>query len=144
MGFLIDTNVLSELRKPRCEPRLRLWFSAAAPEDLFLSVLVFGEIRHGAELSRRKDPVQAASLDVWIAKVEAAYSGRILPVTREIADRWGRLGVPDKVPAVDGLLAATALFYGLTLVTRNTKDVVRTGAMLFNPFEPPAIGQSGS
>jgi toxin FitB len=139
MGYLIDTNALSELRKPHCEPRLKLWFAAAAPEDLFLSVLVLGEIRHGAEACRRKDPVQAASLDAWITKVETDYTGRILPVTREIADYWGRLGVPDKVPVIDGLLAATALFHRLTLVTRNTRDVVRTGAALFNPFEPAAM-----
>jgi predicted nucleic acid-binding protein len=102
--------------------------------ELYLSVLVVGELRQGVERIRRRDPDQAEKLDRWLLALTARYSPRILAVEVEIAELWGHLNVPDPLPAVDGLLAATAIIHDLTLVTRNTADVERTGVRLFNPF----------
>lgn len=137
MGYLIDTNVLSEIRKgERANAGVREWFAEASDEDLFVSVLVFGEIRRGIEAIRRRDLVSAAYLDQWFATVQARSTGRVLVVTPGIADRWGRLNIPDPLRVIDSLLAATALEHDLTLVTRNIKDVKRTGVSLLNPFSP--------
>jgi len=137
MGYLIDTNVLSEIRKGRrANAGVREWFAEANDDDLFVSVLTIGEIRRGIEGIRHRDPVSATYLDKWFATVQARSTGRVLLVTPDIADRWGRLNVPDPLPVIDSLLAATALEYGLTLVTRNIKDVKRTGVSLLNPFSP--------
>jgi predicted nucleic acid-binding protein len=100
-----------------------------------MSVLTVGEIRRGIERLRRRDPAQANMFDEWLGGLLEEFAERLLLVTAEIADAWGRLGVPDPVPTVDGLLAATARVSGLTLVTRNTADLVRTGVQLLNPFE---------
>ena len=83
---------------------------------------------------RRRDPDSAASLDSWLARLSEAHRDRILPIDRAIAEEWGRLSVPDPLPVIDGLLAATARVLGLTLVTRNVNDVESTGVALFNPF----------
>lgn len=137
MGLLIDTNVLSELRKKRGpHPNVAAWFASVNESDIYLSVLVIGEIRRGIENIRRRDAIAAQALDAWLTQLEAGYGARILPVTRDIAERWGRLSSPDVLPVVDGLLAATALVHGHTLVTRNTQDVARTGVPVLNPFEP--------
>jgi toxin FitB len=101
---------------------------------LFLSVLVAGELRQGVERLRLRDATAAASLDRWCGALIDGYADRLLPVDARIADLWGRLNVPDPIAAVDGLLAATAIVHGLTLVTRNMKHVARTGVMLHNPF----------
>ncbi|MBI2355135.1 MAG: type II toxin-antitoxin system VapC family toxin [Deltaproteobacteria bacterium] len=136
MGFLIDTNVLSELRKgARMDANVRLWFDSIASEDIHISTLVLGEIRHGIELMRRRDEIGAERLENWLFSVRGEAGDRILPVTAEIADCWGRMGIPDPISVIDGLLAATALHHNLTLVTRNVRDVMRTGAVLLNPFE---------
>jgi predicted nucleic acid-binding protein len=133
---LIDTNVLSELRKgDRCDLRVRDWYASISEADIFVSVIVLGEIRRGAELLRRRDPFAAASLTTWLAALRASLADRLLPISDEIADCWGRLGVPDALPVADGLLAATALVHDLVLVTRNTRDVQRSGARLLNPFD---------
>jgi len=136
MGHLIDTNILSELRKGvRCDPRVRNWYACISESDIYISVIVLGEIRRGSELLRRRDPVAAASLDAWLFALRASLGDRLLPVSDEVADRWGRLGIPDSLPVADGLLAATALVHDLVLVTRNTRDVERSGVRLLNPFE---------
>lgn len=135
MSYLLDTNVLSELRKgERANRGVLSWFAEAEDEELFTSVLVLGELRRGVESLRRRDSVAALSLDQWLARLAEQFSDRVLPVDQDVALRWGRLNVPDPVPTVDGLLAATALVRGLTLVTRNTRDVERTGVFLINPF----------
>lgn len=135
MGYLIDTNVLSELHKgERADSGVRDWYLAAKAEDLYLSVLVLGEVRRGIERLRRRDPAQAERLEVRVAAIRSRLGNRVLPVTDAVAERWGRLNVPDPLPVVDGLLAATALEHGLTFVTRNIGDVERTGARLLNPF----------
>lgn len=134
MTWLVDTNVLSELRKgERADPGIRSWFATVADDDLFTSVLVVGELRRGVELLRRRDAIAAAALEQWLGRLAGSFSSRILPVDGAVADRWGRLGVPDPVPTVDGLLAATALVHDLVLVTRNVRDIVRTGARVLDP-----------
>ncbi len=135
MSFLVDTNVLSEARKPRGNPHVRAWMASVRGEDLYLSVLVVGEIRQGIERIRRRDSAQAQVYETWLARLQSDYAERVLPITPGIADEWGRLNVPHSLPVVDGLLAATAKVMGLTLVTRNTADVARTGVRLLNPFE---------
>lgn len=137
MSWLLDTNVLAELRKGgRGNPHVRQWFEVHRDENHFISVLVLGEIRRGIELKRLKDPVSADHLERWASRVEADFEARVLPINATIATLWGRLNVPDPLPAVDGLIAATALTYDLTLVTRNVRDFKRTGASTLNPFNP--------
>ena len=134
-GFLLDTNVVSELRKKqRCDAGVRRWFSEVAADELFLSVLVIGELRGGVERIRRRDSAAARALDAWLRRLEHAYQDHILPVTLEICDRWGRLGVEQPLSPIDGLLAATALQHDLALVTRNVPDVARSGVDVLNPF----------
>lgn len=135
MSFLVDTNVISELRKgARADARVRAWFQSVDDAALHLSVLVIGELRQGVERLRRRDPPAAAKLDRWLHELIARHADRTLPVDAAVADRWGRLNVPDPIPAVDGLLAATALVHSLTLVTRNLRDVRRTGVRHLDPF----------
>jgi predicted nucleic acid-binding protein len=102
--------------------------------DLAVSVLSLGEVRRGIERLRGRDPRQATSLEGWLHRVSVAFADRILPVTADIADSWGRLGVPDPVPAVDALIAATALVHELTVVTRNERDFLRCGVSVVNPW----------
>ncbi|WP_437998173.1 type II toxin-antitoxin system VapC family toxin [Sorangium sp. So ce185] len=141
MSFLIDTNVLSEMRKKtRANSNVLRWSAQNRASELFLSALVIGEVRRGIEGVRARDPVQAGALDAWLGTVIVSFGPRVLPVTVEIADAWGRLSVPDRLPEIDGLLAATAIVHNLVLVTRNTRDVARTGVRLLNPFEPVPQG----
>jgi predicted nucleic acid-binding protein len=135
LSYLLDTNVISELRKgERADPNVRTWFSELADEEIFLSVLTIGEVRRGVENVRRRDPGAAVALDSWLARLGGAHRDRILPVDRAIAEEWGRLNVPDPLPVVDGLLAATAKVIGLTFATRNVADVEGSGVALLNPF----------
>ncbi|MCY7417526.1 MAG: type II toxin-antitoxin system VapC family toxin [Chloroflexi bacterium] len=135
MSWLVDTIVLSELRKgPRGHPRVQVWGAATHDEDLFTSVLVLGEIQRGIDSIRRRDVPSALALEQWLHRLTDNFSDRILPIDSSIAMRWGALNVPDPLPTVDGLLAATALVHDLTLVTRNTRDVERTGVRMFDPF----------
>jgi predicted nucleic acid-binding protein len=136
LSYLLDTNVISELRKgERADSNVTAWFADIADEEIFLSVLTIGEIRRGIENVRRRDPDSAAALDRWLAHLSEAHADRILPVDRAIAEEWGRMNVPDPLPVVDGLLAATAQALGLTLVTRNVADVEGTGVELLDPFK---------
>jgi predicted nucleic acid-binding protein len=105
-------------------------------DDLYLSVLVFGEIRSGVERIRPRDPHQARAIELWLAQVGAAFGDRVLPIDRAIADEWGRLYAMRPIPVVDGLLAATARIHQMTLVTRNDSDVAGLGAAVLNPFNP--------
>ena len=135
MTFLLDTNVVSELRKAqRCHPAVAAWNAIVAPRDTFISVLVIGEVRRGIERLRRRDAATASVLEEWRDAIVAIFSGRILPVTEEIAHVWGYMGVPDPISPVDGLMAATALVHDLTLVTRDMRGVARTGVRTLNPF----------
>ena len=134
-GYLLDTNVLSELRKrERCHASVRQWFATVEDDAVFLSVLVVGEVRRGIELIRRRDAVTARALDRWLRGLERRFEERILPVTAEICDRWGRIGLEQPLTPIDGLLAATALHHDLILVTRNATHAKRSGADVLDPF----------
>ena len=137
-GYLLDTNVVSELRKGgRADPHVRAWFEEHVAEQLWLSVLVVGELRRGVELLRRRDARAGEVLSDWLHTVTTDFGDRILPITIEVGERWAMLNVPDPLPVIDGLLAATALERDLVLVTRNTGDVARTGVAVVNPFARP-------
>jgi predicted nucleic acid-binding protein len=137
VNYLIDTNIISEVRKDeRCDRNVAAWYAAINDDDLYLSVLVAGEIRKGIELARRRDPAKAEALERWLREVDAAFGERILPIDRAITDEWGRICALRPVPVVDGLLAATAKVHGMILVTRNGADVAGLGAEVLNPFKP--------
>ena len=133
--YLLDTNVLSELRKgARADSGVRSWFEASVEDELFTSVLVFGELRRGAESVRRRDPTGAVALEQWLMRMAETFGDRVVRIDARVADRWGYINVPDPLPTVDGLLAATALVHEMILVTRNDRDVARTGVAVVNPF----------
>lgn len=135
MSYLIDTNIISEVRKgQRCDPRVAAWYASIADEDLFLSTLVLGEIRKGVELVRPRDAGKAEALENWLREVETAFDGRVLGIDNAVSDQWGRMSAIRSVPVIDGLLAATALTNGLTLVTRDDRGVAGLGASVLNPF----------
>lgn len=134
--FLLDTNVVSELRKARPDANVLAWHAANVAAEAYLSVLVIGEIRRGIELVRPRDAPKADALDRWLAGLLGTFDGRILPVTAEIAQEWGSMIALSNSPAIDGLIAATAKVHRLTLVTRNTADVAATGVPIINPFQP--------
>ena len=137
-GFLLDTNVISELVRPRPDPHVAQWLDSTDEELLFLSVLTLGEIRKG--ITTLTDPARKMKLEGWLSgNLLARFEGRILPIDQTIADRWGQItgslaaqGSP--LPVIDGLLAATALHHNLTLVTRNTRDVALTRVGVFDPW----------
>jgi predicted nucleic acid-binding protein len=138
MSYLIDTNIIAEVRKgTRCDPRVARWWAGIADADLFVSVLVLGEIRKGIELARPRDPAKAAALERWLNTVRHLFGQRILPIDQAVADAWGRLNASRPRPTVDSLLAATAQVYDLTLVTRNLTDMPKTGISILNPFVHP-------
>jgi toxin FitB len=135
LKYLIDTNVISELRKgSRADPAVVAWFADVEDDEIFLSALTLGEIRRGIESIRRRDPDAAAALDSWLGRISGTHRERVLPIDRAVAEEWGRMNVPDPLPVVDGLLAATARVNGLTLATRNAADIARAGVEYLNPF----------
>ena len=133
-GYLLDTNILSELRRKAPDAGLMAWWDAAPEHLLYVSVLTLGEIRYGTERLAARDARAAANLDRWINDLVELFSERILVVDEHVAEQWGRLRVPRPLPTVDALLAATAIVSDLTLVTRNARDVEGTGARTLNPF----------
>ncbi len=133
----MDTNVISEARRPRGDDRVKRWISSVPVEDLFLSVLTLGEVRRGIGLLEGRDPAQAEVYEAWLSTVLRDYADRIIPVDAETAQEWGSMNVHGPVPVVDSLMAATARVRNMTFVTRNTSDVARTGARLLNPFDSP-------
>ena len=136
MSYLLDTTVVSEIRKKVPDPGVSAWLVSVPDDELFLSVLVVGEIRQGIERLARPDLVQAEVFELWLSQLVRDYGDRIVPITAPVAEAGGRLNVPDPVPVVDGLMAATALVHGWTLVTRNVDDVASTGVRLLDPFAP--------
>jgi toxin FitB len=137
VSFLLDTNVLSELRKGRrCHSNVKGWFRTVDDLEIHTSVLVLGELKRGIERVRPKDPAFARELERWLTRLIASMGRRILPVDQAIALAWGLLCAPRTVPPIDGLLAATAIVHGHTIVTRNVKDMADLGVSYLNPFEP--------
>jgi predicted nucleic acid-binding protein len=138
-GFLLDTNVISELVKPRPEPGVTAWIEATDERLLHLSVLTLGEIRRGvAALPQTR---RRATLEAWLeTDLSSRFHGRILAIDSTVADRWGLLTAQAQkkgivLPVIDGLLAATALQHNLTFVTRDTGSVAAAGVAVFNPWE---------
>ena len=134
---MMDTNIISEIRKGRrCDAAVAEWYAGVAEGELYLSVLVLGEIRKGAELARRRrDYAQADALESWLQTVTERFAERILPVDAATALTWGRLTALRPLPVIDGLLAATALTRDMILATRNLTDFQGLGVQLLNPFE---------
>lgn len=136
--YLIDTNVISELRRRgNADPGVRRFFQHAIRQSIprYLSVITVGELLRGVHgLRHRGDARQAASVESWLTSVLEDHRNEVLPVTEPICRVWARLRVPHNQHAVDKLIAATALEYGLTVVTRNVKDFASTGVALLNPF----------
>lgn len=136
MPFLLDTNILSELRKGvRCDPNVSNWAAKESTQAHYISVLSFGEIRKGIELLRKKSPEKCAPLEDWLQKLHSDYADCTIAITAEISGRWGELSSMRSLPVIDSLIAATALEFGLTLVTRNTKDFDGLGISIVNPFQ---------
>ena len=136
MNILLDTNIISEVRKgARCDANVAAWYASIKDADIYLSVLVLGEIRKGVERARPNDPAAARALETWLDTVVQSFADRILPVDQAVADEWGRMSARRPVSTVDALLAATARVHGMTLATRNVADVADLGAEVVNPFE---------
>jgi predicted nucleic acid-binding protein len=137
-GFLLDTNIISELVKRKPEPKVIIWIDSIDENLLYLSVLTLGEIRKG--IASLRDASRRVILEAWLdSDLILRFAERILPIDHAVADRWGRIAAAavaakSPLPVIDGLLAATALDQNLTLVTRNTKDIVVTGVPVFNPW----------
>ncbi|HYB54602.1 MAG TPA: type II toxin-antitoxin system VapC family toxin [Alphaproteobacteria bacterium] len=134
-GYLLDTNVISETRKVRADSGVIAFLSAADAAGLFLSVLTLGELRKGVEAKRRSDAVAADRLGAWVDGIETTFADRVLPIDAAVARRWGELSAGRSLPVIDALIAATAIEYGLTLVTRNTRDIESTRVPLVDPWQ---------
>lgn len=135
MTYLLDTNVLSEIRKRKPAVGVTEWIAATPPDRMHISVLTLGEIEQGIAKSRsRGDREQAAALERWLQDVETGFKDRILPVSLPVATAWGRQPQNQPLPPVDALIAATAQVHGLTMVTRNVKDFEPAGIPVLNPF----------
>lgn len=139
--YLLDTNVVSELRRSRPHPMVAQWFDGIGSAELFLSVLTIGEIRLGVVRLRRRDPSQADTIDAWLDRLESGYADRILPVTASVARRWAELNETRTLPVMDALIAATAVEHDAVLVTRNVAGLASLAdadVRLLNPFDAPA------
>ena len=142
MKYLLDTNVISELKRPRPDEQVLGWMAAMNPADLFLSVVSIGEIAQGIEKLSMTNPGKAQAVESWLATLRSSFADRILTVDAEIADRWGRLNgqalrAGQQPRLSDNLLMATALTLGLVLVTRNIKDFADGPVTLLNPWGSP-------
>jgi predicted nucleic acid-binding protein len=134
--YLLDTVILSELRKRQRDPQLVAWLQDTRPADLYLSVVTIGEVEKGIAKQRRLDSAFAARLAAWLDTVLAHYAGRILPVDIAVARRWGQLADAHGHAGADLLIAATALEHGLAVVTRNVRHFAGTGVLLLDPSRP--------
>ena len=134
-GYLLDTNLISETRKIRADAGVMAFLAAADAGGLFLSVLTLGELRKGVEAKRRTDSETAARLGAWVDGIETTFADRVLPVDAPAARLWGELSAGRTLPVIDTLIAATAITRGLTLVTRNTRDLAGTGVPLVDPWQ---------
>jgi predicted nucleic acid-binding protein len=133
-GYLLDTNVISELRKKRADENVIRFTQSAGVDRLFISVLTIGELRKGAEMRGRASVAEGTQLHQWIDEVEEGFGGRVLSIDLPAARLWGQLASKRPRSTVDTLLAATAITLDLTFVTRNIRDVADTGVALLDPW----------
>jgi toxin FitB len=137
MSYLLDTNVVSEFRKrERTNPRLVAWLNTVEGRELYLSVVTVGELARGVHRLQPRDRIAAAALNRWVRSLLEGFTRQILPVDRRIAEVWGRMTAGATLPAADALIAATAEVHSLVVVTRNVKDMARTGVHCLDPFAP--------
>ncbi|WP_062464635.1 type II toxin-antitoxin system VapC family toxin [Demequina soli] len=137
--FLVDTNVISELRKARSSVNMHVfaWADGQPPELMHTSAMCLYELERGVLQRERTDPAQGASLRRWLdTQVAPAFAGRVLAVDADVAERAAQLQVPDPAPVVDALIAATAAAHGLAVVTRNVRDFERLGVAVVDPWRP--------
>ncbi|MBX3461450.1 MAG: type II toxin-antitoxin system VapC family toxin [Planctomycetes bacterium] len=139
MALLLDTNVIAESGRAKCDPKVAAWMQTVAPEDFYLSAITVGEVVHGLEIMK-DNAARRRLTQWWYAQVLPAFEGRVLPVDEAVAERWGQLKAKARqqgfaLADLDGLIAATALVHGLPVVTRNKKHFTRTGVMVINPWE---------
>jgi predicted nucleic acid-binding protein len=136
LNYLLDTNIISEIRKGGdCIPHVAAWYDSISEDSIYVSVLVLGEIRKGIERARSTNPAQARALEKWLSALSRDFADRILPIDLAVADEWGRMA-KRPVSTVDALLAATAKVHEVMLATRNVADVADLGAKVLNPFVP--------
>jgi predicted nucleic acid-binding protein len=135
VNYLLDTNVVSEARRKRPDARVASWLKWADERTLHISVMTLGEIVKGAAQHGTRDRTQASIYDQWLEIIRSEFADRTIGVDTEIAQLWGRLAAKRPIPIVDGLLAATAVVHGMTLVTRNARDVAELGVSVLNPWE---------
>jgi predicted nucleic acid-binding protein len=137
--FILDTNVVSELRKAKsgkADPLVTAWAAAQQPVGLYISAITVLELELGILQVERRDAAQGVLLRAWLEQhVQPAFAGRVLPIDASVAQRCARLHVPDPRSERDALIAATALVHGMTVVTRNVADFAATGVMLVNPWD---------
>lgn len=136
MSYLLDTNVVSEVRKRKPDPNVRAWLNGVPSFELHLSALVLGELRKGIEGLRRRDPKAADSHESWLGTLIEDYADRIVTIDAAIAEQWGRMNAERTLPVIDGLMAATAKVKGWTFVTRNVTDVEGTDIAVLDPWSP--------
>ena len=137
MNYLLDTNIISEIAKAEIAiPKSLRGMNSIDDENIYVSVLVLGEIRKGIERARSTNPSQARALEKWLSTLSQSFADRILPVDLAVADEWGRMSAKRPVSTVDALLAATAKVHQMMLATRNVADVADLGAKVLNPFAP--------
>jgi len=141
LSVLVDTNVISELKRGRnAHPAVTAWSAALPPEQIFTSVVVLGEIRRGIKLIARRDRLQADILERWYVDMRQQIGDRVLAVDEAVMMAWSKISVPNMLPAYDGLIAATALVHGMTVATRNTADYSRVGVEVIDPWsETPRL-----
>lgn len=135
MRTLVDTNVLSDARNPKGHPAVRVALAAVDPEDVFISVITIGELVRGVE--RLPESKKRRELRAWVRLIQEHHSDRILPVDLKVARIWGELTAraPRTLPAIDAMIAATALRHDIALMTRNTKDFKDSGVRLIDPLD---------
>ena len=140
--YVLDTNVISELRpgKPHQSPEVRAWAARQTEDQLFLSSIGLLEVEQGVLRLERRTPSQGSALRLWLDFIRRSFEGRILPFTDAAAVLCARMHVPDPQPMRDSIMAATALSYGFTIVTRNVQDFEDTGVNILNPWDPTEVG----
>jgi predicted nucleic acid-binding protein len=134
VSFLLDTNVISEARRRRPDPKVMSWLDGVDPDLAHVSVLTFGEIAKGIAQRAHRDPTGAQLLRDWLDATRSLYADKTVLIDAEISEAWGRLAAKRTLPIVDGLLAATAIVRGMIFVTRDTRDIADTGVRTFNPW----------